>query len=176
MLNSVCLLGSAAGCNAGGAALISGIMETIDLRLQHKFLYRIPTLFPRFVEQSYRHNRVEEVNVMPWTGSLKLIGWPTYKGTTGSDLSLVFDAVLFDRSLFNPMFNFLSSFYFRLPAAKKAGIRIQLVSRNWLMRSLLNCSKSVQVTREILARGIPLLQKKAMIAADCVAELDALGG
>jgi polysaccharide pyruvyl transferase WcaK-like protein len=126
MINSVCLLGSAAGLNAGDAALISGIMEAIDLRLKRRLLYRVPTLFPRFVEQTYRHNRVEAINVMPWTGSLKLLGWPTYKAVTGSDLSLVFDAVLFDRSLFNPMFNFLSSLYFLLPAAKKAGRRVGL--------------------------------------------------
>jgi hypothetical protein len=126
MINSVCLLGSAAGRNAGDAALISGIMEAIDLRLKRRLLYRVPTLFPRFVEQTYRHNRVEAINVMPWTGSLKLLGWPTYRAVTGSDLSLVFDAVLFDRSLFNPMFNFLSSLYFLLPAAKKAGRRVGL--------------------------------------------------
>jgi polysaccharide pyruvyl transferase WcaK-like protein len=126
MINSVCLLGSAAGRNAGDAALISGIMEAIDLRLKRRLLYRVPTLFPRFVDQTYRHNRVEAVNVMPWTGSLKLLGWPTYRAVTNSDLSLVFDAVLFDRSLFNPMFNFLSSLYFLLPAAKKAGRRVGL--------------------------------------------------
>jgi polysaccharide pyruvyl transferase WcaK-like protein len=126
MMNCVCLLGSAAGRNAGDAALISGIMEAIDLRLKRRLLYRVPTLFPRFVDQTYRHNRVEAVNVMPWTVSLKLLGWPTYRAVTNSDLSLVFDAVLFDRSLFNPMFNFLSSLYFLLPAAKKAGRRVGL--------------------------------------------------
>jgi polysaccharide pyruvyl transferase WcaK-like protein len=41
-------------------------------------------------------------------------------------MSLVFDAVLFDRSLYNPMFNFLSSLYFLLPAAKRAGKRVGL--------------------------------------------------
>lgn len=126
MMNTVCLLGSAAGRNAGDAALISGIMEAIDLRLQRKLLYRIPTLFPQFVKETYRHNQVEAINVMPWTGSLKLLGLPTYRAVTQSDLSLVFDAVLFDRSLFNPMFNFLSSLYFLLPAAKKAGRRVGL--------------------------------------------------
>ncbi len=125
-MNTVCLLGSAAGRNAGDAALISGIMEAIDLRLQRRLLYKIPTLFPGFVQETYRQNRVEAVNVMPWTGSLKLLGLPTYRAVTGSDLSLVFDAVLFDRSLFNPMFNFLSSLYFLLPAAKKAGRRVGL--------------------------------------------------
>lgn len=126
MINTVCLLGSAAGRNAGDAALISGIMEAIDHRLQRKLTYRIPTLFPSFVEKTYRANKVEAVNIMPWTGSLKLMGWPTYRAVTRSDLSLVFDAVLFDRSLFNPMFNFLSSLAWLLPAAKKAGRRVGL--------------------------------------------------
>jgi polysaccharide pyruvyl transferase WcaK-like protein len=126
MIKTVCLLGSAAGRNAGDAALISGIMEAIDHRLQRSLTYRIPTLFPSFVEKTYRANKVEAVNIMPWTGSLKLMGFPTYRAVTRSDLSLVFDAVLFDRSLFNPMFNFLSSLAWLLPAAKKAGRKVGL--------------------------------------------------
>ena len=42
-----------------------------------------------------------------------------------------------------------------------------------ICRFLLANWEKRQATREILAREIPLLQKKAMIAADCVAELDA---
>lgn len=126
MMETICLLGSAAGRNAGDAALISGIMEAIDQRLGRSLTYRIPTLFPAFVEKTYRSHRVEAVNIMPWTGSLKLLGWPTYRAVTRSDLSLVFDAVLFDRALFNPMFNFLSSLAWLLPAAKKAGRRVGL--------------------------------------------------
>lgn len=126
MINTVCLLGSAAGRNAGDAALISGIMDAIDLRLERKLLYKIPTLFPSFVNETYRANNVEAINVMPWTGSIKLFGLPTRKAVVESDLSLVFDAVLFDRSLYNPMFNFLSSLYFLLPAAKKAGKKVGL--------------------------------------------------
>lgn len=121
MINTVCLLGSAAGRNAGDAALISGIMEAVDHKLGRPLIYRIPTLFPGFVNRTYRAHRVEAVNVMPWTGSLKLFGWPSYRAVTRSDLSLVFDAVLFDRSLFNPMFNFLSSLYYLIPAAQRAG-------------------------------------------------------
>ncbi|MDP3479974.1 MAG: polysaccharide pyruvyl transferase family protein [Desulfoprunum sp.] len=126
MINSVCLLGSAGGRNAGDAALISGIMGAIDLRLQRKLLYRIPTPFPQFVKKTYLDNQVEAINIMPWTGSLKLFGLPTLKAIKQSDLSLVFDAVLFDRSLYNPMFNFLSSLSFLLPAAKKAGRKVGL--------------------------------------------------
>lgn len=126
MLKTVCLLGSAAGRNAGDAALISGIMEAIDKRLERRLTYKIPTLFPEFVKRSYTFNKVEAINVMPWTGSIKLFGLPTLKAVRESDLSLVFDAVLFDRDLFNPMFNFLSSLYFLLPAAKKAGRKVGL--------------------------------------------------
>lgn len=126
MIETICLLGSAAGRNAGDAALISGIMDAVDQRLSRQLLYRIPTLFPDFVRSTYRDNRVEAVNIMPWTGSLKLMGYPTYRAVTRSDLSLVFDAVLFDRSLYNPMFNFLSSLCWLLPAAKKAGKRVGL--------------------------------------------------
>lgn len=121
MIKSVCLLGSAAGRNAGDAALISGIMDAIDQRLDRRVLYKIPTLFPHFVNETYTQNDVQAISVMPWTGSIKLFGLPTRKAVVTSDLSLVFDAVLFDRDLFNPMFNFLSSLYFLLPAAKKAG-------------------------------------------------------
>ncbi|MDR3089993.1 MAG: polysaccharide pyruvyl transferase family protein [Desulfobulbaceae bacterium] len=126
MLNTVCLLGSASGRNAGDAALMSGIMEAIDQRLGRQLLYRIPTLSPAFVRQTYQHNRVEAVSVLPWTGSVKLMGLPAYKAVTSSDLSLVFDAVLFDRSLYNPMFNFLSSLAWLLPKAKQAGRRVGL--------------------------------------------------
>jgi len=125
-IQSVCLLGSAAGRNAGDAALISAIMADIDERLGRSLLYRIPTLYPEFVRKTYTHNRVEAINIMPWTGSLKLLGLPTYRAVTRSDLSLVFDAVLFDRELYNPMFNFLSSLYLLLPAAKRAGRKVGL--------------------------------------------------
>lgn len=126
MIEKVCLLGSSAGRNAGDAALLSGIMEAIDTRLNRKLLYLIPSLYPDFVNRTYRQNNVKAVNVMPWTGSLKLMGYPTYRAVTQADLSLVFDAVLFDRALFNPMFNFLSSLAYLLPAAKKAGRKVGL--------------------------------------------------
>jgi len=121
MINTICLLGSAAGRNAGDAALISAIMDAVDQKLERPLVYRIPSLFPDFIKQTYRAHSVEAVNIMPWTGSLKLCGWPAYRAVTRSDLSLVFDAVLFDRALFNPMFNFLSSLSFLIPAAKRAG-------------------------------------------------------
>lgn len=126
MIKSVCLLGSAAGRNAGDNALISGIIEGIDQILDRKLEYYIPTLFPEFIRKTYSAHNAIPVNIMPWTGSIKLFGLPARKAVLNSDLSLVFDAVLFDRALFNPMFNFLSSLYLLLPVAKKAGKKVGL--------------------------------------------------
>ena len=126
MINSITVLGSSSGRNAGDAALISGIMEAVDQKLGRKVRYEIPTLYPDFVKRTYTDHNAVPINVMPWTGSAKLFGIPTYRSVTRTDMSVVFDAVLFDRALFNPMFNFLSSLYVLLPAAKKAGKRVGL--------------------------------------------------
>jgi polysaccharide pyruvyl transferase WcaK-like protein len=126
MIKSISVLGSSSGRNAGDAALISGIMEAVDQRLNRRVRYEIPTLYPDFVTRTYTDHDVCPINVMPWTGSIKLMGIPTYRSVTRTDMSLVFDAVLFDRDLFNPMFNFLSSLYVLLPAAKRAGKRVGL--------------------------------------------------
>ncbi len=120
MINSITLLGSSSGRNAGDAALISGIMDSIDSATGKRVLYEIPTIKPQFITKNYE-NRVLPVSMLPWHGSLKMLGLPTYRSLMRSDLMLVFDAILFDRDLYNPLFNFLSTLYLLLPLAKKRG-------------------------------------------------------
>jgi polysaccharide pyruvyl transferase WcaK-like protein len=123
MINSITLLGSSSGRNAGDAALISGIMESIDEQLQRQVCYEIPTIKPKFVRESYP-NIVRPVSMLPWSLSVKMLGVPTLASILRTDLSLVFDAILFDRALFNPLFNFLSTLYLMLPAAKRRGKKL----------------------------------------------------
>ncbi len=123
MLESITLLGSSSGRNAGDAALISGIMDPIDAACGRKLLYEIPTINPSFVRKTYK-NRVQPVSMLPWNGSLKMLGFPTYNSVMRTDLTLIFDAILFDRALFNPLFNFMSTLSLILPRAKRAGKRI----------------------------------------------------
>lgn len=118
MINTITLLGSSSGRNAGDAALLSGIMDSIDSACGMKLLYEIPTIKPAFIRTSYE-NRVKAIPVMPWNLSLKLLGVTTYRSIMRTDLSLVFDAVLFDRSLFNPLFNHLGALALLLDHAKK---------------------------------------------------------
>ena len=120
MINSVTVLGSSSGRNAGDAALISGIMNSVDAACGRKLLYEIPTIKPNFISSSYP-NRVQPISMLPWSLSLKMLGLPTYNSINRTDLSLVFDAILFDRSLYNPLFNYLSTLAFLLPRAKKRG-------------------------------------------------------
>lgn len=120
MIKSITLLGSSSGRNAGDAALMSGIMDAVDDACQKRIKYEIPTICPSFVSQNYR-NDVVPLSLMPWNLSFKVFGLPTYRSIMRTDLSLVFDAVLFDRSLYNPLFNFLSTLAFMLPRAKKHG-------------------------------------------------------
>ena len=119
-INSITLLGSSSGRNAGDAAIISGIMDSIDAACNKRLIYEIPTIKPSFIKRNYA-NRVKPISMLPWAGSLKMLGFPTYHSIMRSDLTMIFDAILFDRSLYNPLFNFLSTLYLMLPRAKKAG-------------------------------------------------------
>ena len=120
MIKSVTVLGSSSGRNAGDAALISGLMEAVDAELGRKLIYEIPTMKPDFITKTYP-TTAKPIASMPWNLALKLFGVPTYNSIMRTDLSLVFDAVLFDRALYNPMFGFLSTLHLFLRKAKKEG-------------------------------------------------------
>ena len=95
-------------------------MDTVDEACGERLLYEIPTLNTDFVNRSYA-NRVQPVGMMPWNLSVKMLGVPTYRSVMRTDLTLLFDAILFDRSLYNPLFNFLSTLRLLLPRARKRG-------------------------------------------------------
>jgi len=123
MISSISLLGSSSGRNAGDAALISGIMDSLDNEFGTRLLYEIPTIKPEFIWQNYQ-NRVRPISMLPWAGSIKMLGVPTLASLMRTDLSMIFDAILFDRQLFNPLFNYLSTLSLLLPLAKKRGKKL----------------------------------------------------
>lgn len=120
MIKSITLLGSSSGRNAGDAALVAGIMDAIDHTLGRRVTYEIPTTRPHYIRDNYR-NDTKSISMMPWSLAVRMLGVPTYRSIMRTDLSLIFDAILFDRSLYNPLFNFMSSLYLMLPHAKKHG-------------------------------------------------------
>ncbi|MCX7818937.1 MAG: polysaccharide pyruvyl transferase family protein [Kiritimatiellae bacterium] len=121
-LRAVTLLGSASGRNAGDAALIAAIRAEINAACGRPLRYEVPTTRPTFIRSEYGPD-VEPVSLLPWTGSLRMLGPTTWRSVLRTDLSLIFDAILFDRALWNPMFNFLSSLYVVLGCAHRRGRR-----------------------------------------------------
>ncbi|GAI06544.1 unnamed protein product, partial [marine sediment metagenome] len=53
-----------------------------------------------------------------------MLGLPTFLSVARTDMTIIFDAILFDRALYNPLFNFLSTLYFLIPFAKRKGKKI----------------------------------------------------
>lgn len=123
MIDAVTLLGSSSGRNAGDAALLSGIMDSIDEACGRRLLYEIPSPNPDFIRGSYA-NRVRPISMQPWNGSVGMLGVPTYRSIRRTDLTLVFDAILFDRWLYNPLFNYLLPLHVLLPRAHRRGKRL----------------------------------------------------
>lgn len=119
-MKAITLLGSSSGRNAGDAALIAGIMDAIDDELREPLTYEIPTLNARFVREHYHHKTVP-ISMLPWSLSVGMLGVPSLRSVLRTDLSLIFDAILFDRSLYNPVFNNMISVAQLLPLAKRRG-------------------------------------------------------
>ncbi len=119
-LQRITLLGSSSGRNSGDAALIAAIMDDVDRACGRELTYDIPTLRPAYIRDHYP-NRTRPVGMMPWHGALRMLGAPTALALRRADAVVIFDAVLFDRSLFNPLFNFMSTLHFLLPLAMRRG-------------------------------------------------------
>jgi len=120
MIERITLLGSSSGRNAGDAALIAGIMDSVDETLGRRITYEIPTICPSYIRDQYDNDTVP-IGMMPWHGSIKMLGIPTLRSVMRTDLTLIFDAILFDRSLYNPLVNFMWTLNKMLPYAKKRG-------------------------------------------------------
>jgi polysaccharide pyruvyl transferase WcaK-like protein len=122
-LHTITLLGSSSGRNSGDAALIAAIMDSVDHACGRRLTYDIPSLRPAYIRDHYP-NQTRPVGMLPWNGALRMLGIPTARALRRADAVIIFDAVLFDRSLYNPLFNFLSSLYLLLPLASRRGIPI----------------------------------------------------
>lgn len=104
----VTVLGNFSGRNVGDIAILGNLLAHLG-RACPEAEFLVPTLAPAFVRRRFPDPRVRPVGIAPWHGSVKLLGAPLIRAVRASDLVLVTDAVLFDRRLFNPMHNYLSS-------------------------------------------------------------------
>ena len=59
--------------------------------------------------------------MLPWDGTVGMLGLPIYNSVKRTDLTLIYDAMLFDRKLWNPLTNYMPAARLFLPIAKKKG-------------------------------------------------------
>lgn len=120
----ITLLGNNSGRNLGDMAIMSSIMESITKRHPDAEFF-VPTINPTWVREHYgsRYN-VTAVDVMPWTGSIRLLGIPTLRCFLKSDCALICDGIIFGKKLFNPAFNYLITLVFLVPLAALCGCRM----------------------------------------------------
>jgi polysaccharide pyruvyl transferase WcaK-like protein len=120
----ITLLGSHSGKNLGDAAILSSAMEAIAQELPNAEFY-VPTTNPRFVRESYRGSyRMRVLSVLPWTGSIRLLGLPTLWAIARSDAALICDGIIFGKKILNPLFNFLITLVFLAPWCKLTGCKL----------------------------------------------------
>lgn len=122
----ITLLGNNSGRNLGDAAILSSILDNLSAELPDaEFL--VPSIAPSFIDDNYRNNdkansqseaqgryNVKGVNVLPHTGSIRLLGIPTFRAMAKSDVALICDGIIFGHKLFS-FHNFLITLIFLVP-------------------------------------------------------------
>ena len=128
-MKNICVVGNFSGRNAGDAAILEGLLSDV-YPLDRNTQFLIPTINSSFVKRTYSRFPIRPIPLMPWNLSLKIFGLPIFKAVLKSDLVLVTDAILFDRNLWNPVHNYLSTMAIALPLAKRRGIPVVLYNVN----------------------------------------------
>ncbi len=120
----VTLLGSNSGNNVGDAAILSSVLETLSRELPGVETL-VPTTKPSFIRTHYAERyQVKAFSMMPWTGSIRLIGLPTLWALWRSDAALICDGIIFGKKLFNPFFNWLILLFVIAPFARLVGCKL----------------------------------------------------
>ena len=121
----ITLLGSNSGRNAGDAAILAAIMGILSDNIEEPVEFEVPTTHPDFVSKNYgKLFNVKPLSIMPWTGSVRFIGIPTFRSVKRTDATLITDGIIFDINLWNPLFNFLITLIFIAPWAKFWGKKL----------------------------------------------------
>jgi len=125
VMKTINVIGNFSGRNAGDAAILGGVLEDVS-KLYPDALFTIPTINPGFVQRQFAEYKVQTVSMLPWNGSMKILGIPVLRAALSADVILVTDAILFDRKLYNPLFNYLWTLSRFLPRAFQKGVPVVL--------------------------------------------------
>jgi polysaccharide pyruvyl transferase WcaK-like protein len=176
---TICILGSYSGRNAGDAAILDGLLADLKPRFPQA-RFTVPTFNPGFLKRNYDPAGLVPVSLKPWHGAIKIFGLPTFRAALQADLILITDAILYDLDFFDPFHNFLSTLQLVLPWAQRRGIPVAgynvslgpvLTARGEraLRRVLKSCERLILRDREsaaLLRRLVPGAPEP-LLGADC---------
>ena len=112
----IVLLGNNSGTNLGDAAILASIMDSVSKELPDAKFY-VPSIKPEFITKNYGNKyNVKAVNVLPYTGSIRLFGIPTIYYMAKSDLAFICDGIIFGYKIWSPH-NFLTTLFLLMPFA-----------------------------------------------------------
>jgi polysaccharide pyruvyl transferase WcaK-like protein len=184
MTKRICVVGNFSGRNAGDAAILGGLLKDVTAAYG-PMKFDVPTINPGFVKRQYADFDVEPVGMLPWNLSIKIFGLPIIRSILRSDLVLVTDAILFDRKLFNPLFNYLSTMALVLPMAKWRGIPVVLFNCSLgpaptrtgraCLRRVLEAADVIILRDEESLSEIPVnrnIEPRIQRGADCALSID----
>ena len=184
----VCVVGNFSGRNTGDAAILGGLLKDLTSTFG-PITFDVPTIKPGFVRQQYAGFDVHPVGMLPWNLSAKIFGLPILRSILHADLVLVTDAILFDRKLFNPLFNYLSTMALVLPLAKSRGVPVVLYNVSLgpartragkaCLRRVLDASSEIILRDQESLREIPPAGDYAArirSGADCALSVDPVRG
>ena len=119
----ITLLGNNSGRNLGDAAILSAILDSVSREVPDAEFY-VPSIKPKFIDKHYGSKfNVKGVDIMPWTGSVRLLGIPTLRCLAKSEVALICDGIIFGHKLFSPH-NFLITLIFMVPLARLFGCKV----------------------------------------------------
>lgn len=120
----ITLIGSNSGRNVGDAAILASIFDLLSRELPDAEFF-VPSSKPSFIDENYgKKYRARGVSIMPWTGSVRLVGLSTFWAIARSDIALICDGIIFGKKLFNPFFNWLIQLIFVVPWAHLTGCKM----------------------------------------------------
>ena len=184
MATRVCVVGNFSGRNAGDAAILGGLLKDVT-NAYGRLTFDVPTINPGFVRRQYAEYDVRPVGLLPWNLSVKIFGLPIVRSVLRSHIVLVTDAILFDRKLFNPLYNYLSTMALVLPLAKRKKIPVILYNVSlgpaltapgrYCLRRVLDASDEIilrdtESLNEIPANGG--YEARIRSGADCALSID----
>lgn len=117
--------------------------------------------------------------MLPWHGTVGMLGIPTYQSIRRSKLTIIYDAMLFDRKLWNPLTNYMSSAWAYLKHLRSQdslvgfyNVGVGPVTTEWgkkMLRELAELAHFITV-REVdsyaMLRELGIDEDKMLITAD----------